>query len=91
MAEPQPKRRTTLLLDEKAQQQLRDLTELHGSQSAAVRAAIAEAHAALIDHEKRAAFIDWLVEEGGAPTASDEEWARKIEEQFAAIKESMRS
>lgn len=90
-------RRIALVLDESRQQKLRELAELHGSQVAAIRAAIDEAHAGLavsenrpVDSEKRQAFLDWLAEKYGEPTESDEEWGRRLAAEEAEMRASMR-
>ncbi len=80
-----------MVLDEAAQQQLEELTELYGSQTAAVRRAIADAHAAVRRRQKREAFIDWLVSEGGEPSEDDREWARQVSIRIAAARESLRA
>ena len=82
-------KRTTLLLDDEAQAQLDDLSEQAGSQSTAVRQAIADAHAALRRRAQRQEFIDWLIAEGGEPTGEDREWARRVAIEVAAAKASL--
>lgn len=83
-------RRTTLVLDEAAQQQLEELTAVYGSQTAAVRQAIADAYAVVQRRQKREAFIDWLIAESGEPSEEDREWARQISIKIAAARESQR-
>ena len=76
--------RTTLVLDEDSRKLLVELAEVHGSQSAAIRDALKAAHAALMRDQKRRAFIDELVAEGGEPSPEDREWARRVAVDVAA-------
>ncbi len=78
--------RTTLILDEASQAKLKELSTLHGTQSAAIRDALDKAHARLIRNQKRAAFIEELITEAGEPTSEDRAWAREVAASAAAAK-----
>jgi translation initiation factor 2 alpha subunit (eIF-2alpha) len=76
--------RTTLTLDESSRRLLAELAEVYGSQSAAVREAVAAQHAMLARRAKRQAFIDDLVELAGEPNDEDRNWARRVAVEAAA-------
>jgi len=82
--------RTTLNLDQQAKEQLAELADLHGTQTAAVHEAIALAYAQAVAGKRRRAFIDWLVEESGEPSAEDRAWARGVAVDVAAAKASLK-
>ncbi len=84
-------KRIRLALDQTTRQQLTALAEHHGSQIAAVREAIAAAHAQLVGREKRAAFIKWLDSVHGEPSEAEHEWASRVAAEVAAAEASLRS
>jgi translation initiation factor 2 alpha subunit (eIF-2alpha) len=76
--------RTTLTLDESSRRLLAELAKVYGSQSAAVREAVAAQHATLARLAKRQAFIDDLVELAGEPSNEDRNWAKRVAVESAA-------
>ena len=91
MADKKTTRRTRLKLDRTARQQLTALAEHHGSQEAAVREAIAAAHAEMLSCKKRDARIAALTSDYGELSEADREWVDKLRARIAAAKESQRS